>query len=102
MELCPVYDLLNSSIILNSAEEIALPIRGKKSKLTRSDLLDYFGKERLGLSDKVIEEEILKFQNAYPLWITLLSESFLSQKLKKKYLELLHERWGRFQFKRII
>ncbi len=34
VELSPCYDLLNSSIVMKTKEEIALPIRGKKAILT--------------------------------------------------------------------
>ena len=43
IELSPAYDLLNTTMVLQSKEEIALPIRGKKSKITALTLLDYFG-----------------------------------------------------------
>lgn len=54
VELSPAYDLLNSSIVLQTKEEIALPLRGKKSRLKRSDLLDYFGHERLGIEKAIL------------------------------------------------
>jgi serine/threonine-protein kinase HipA len=38
--LSPAYDLFNSSIVISSGEEIALPLRGKKSRLTAQDLFD--------------------------------------------------------------
>jgi serine/threonine-protein kinase HipA len=43
-ELSPAYDLLNSSIVLKGdKEEIALPLKGKKSNLTSDILIGYFG-----------------------------------------------------------
>ena len=44
IRLTPAYDLINSTIVMNSKEEIALPLNGKKSNLKRSDLLEYFGR----------------------------------------------------------
>lgn len=45
-ELSPAYDLLNSSIVLKGdIQEIALPLKGKKSNLTSDILIGYFGKE---------------------------------------------------------
>ena len=46
-KLAPAYDFLNSTIVTSgkSKEELAVPLHGKKSKLTRKDLLEYFGKE---------------------------------------------------------
>ncbi|MDZ7766346.1 MAG: HipA domain-containing protein [Melioribacteraceae bacterium] len=46
IEFTPFYDLVNTTIILNRVqEEIALPIRGRKNNLRKSDLVDYFGKK---------------------------------------------------------
>lgn len=94
--LSPVYDLVNSTIILQrSLEEIALPLHGKKSRLTAHDLIDYFGKERLGISDAVISEEMERFHKAHSVWQLLLEESFLSLEMQKKYMALLKERFSR-------
>lgn len=41
VQLSPAYDLLNSTLALPGAtEELALPLRGKKSNLKRTDLVD--------------------------------------------------------------
>jgi len=92
VELSPVYDLLNSTIVLDSGEELALPLRGKKNRLKREDFMDYFAKERLGLTDKAISRTIRDLEDAYPLWINLLGRSFLSDKRKTVYRELLDRR----------
>ncbi len=92
VELSPAYDLLNSSILLQSGEELALPLRGKKSRLTKADLFDYFAKNRLELSDKVIQEEYANISPIVPIWEKQLLDSFLSERYKEKYLKLLHER----------
>jgi len=92
VELSPVYDLLNSTIVLDSGEELALPLRGKKNRLKREDFMDYFAKERLGLTDKAISRTIRELEDAYPLWINLLRRSFLSDKRKTMYRELLDRR----------
>ena len=48
----PFYDLINTTISLsNPVEEIALPLKGKKSKLNKSVFITYWAKERLGLND---------------------------------------------------
>jgi serine/threonine-protein kinase HipA len=83
--------------VVKSGEEIALPIRGKKSNLNRADLFDYFGRERLGLSEKLIKEEILKFNETFPAWDVLLKKSFLSQKNQDNYFDLLQERRKRLR-----
>ncbi|AWK02832.1 type II toxin-antitoxin system HipA family toxin [Flavobacterium crocinum] len=95
--LAPAYDFLNSSIaIKNPQEEMALKLKGKKSNFKATDLIDYFAKERLGLSDKVIDQIMKRmFENAEK-WNDLIEISFLSEDMKEKYFKLLRERIGRF------
>lgn len=91
--LSPSYDLLNTSIALaNPQEEIALPIQGKKSNLTRKILAGYWGKERLGLNDKTIGKVSGELESALPVWRGLISKSFLSPAMKEKYSDLLDKR----------
>ena len=93
VELSPAYDLLNSTIVLkDGAEEIALPLKGKKSNLTRNILVNYFGKEKCGLTDKTIEKSLAIIQAAIPGWYTLIGISFLSETMKDKYRKLLQDR----------
>jgi serine/threonine-protein kinase HipA len=93
VRLSPAYDLLNTAIVMNTKEEIALPLRGKKSKLNREDFVDYFGLERLKLLPIVIEQELSNFEKAIPAMLDLLSKSFLSTELQERYRELLLNRW---------
>lgn len=97
VELSPAYDLLNTTILLNSSEELALPLHGKKSRFTMDDFFVYFAKMRLGLSEKVIQEEVAKFQSLQELWEQELQNCFLSEPLKQKYLLLIHERLRRLR-----
>jgi serine/threonine-protein kinase HipA len=94
IELSPAYDLLNSTIVLRGPhiEEFALPLAGKKRKLTRELLVDYYGRERLKLSDKSIEQVLNDFQKAKAEWERLLSICFLSADLKAKFKAILHQR----------
>ncbi len=93
IELSPAYDLLNSTIVLKGgAEEIALTLAGKKRKLTRKLFVDYFGKERCGLTNKVVESSLQALSQAKETWFTLLSACFLSDELKGKYKKLLESR----------
>lgn len=92
VELSPVYDLLNSTIVIDSGEELALPLNGKKNKLKPGDFMDYFAKERLGLTDKAISRTIHDLEDAQPLWQELCERSFLSAKRKTMYRSLLASR----------
>jgi serine/threonine-protein kinase HipA len=97
VELSPAYDLLNTTIVLRKPqEELALTLAGKKSKMTRENLVDYFGKERLGLVAIRIEKILLEIKSQKESWNELLDRSFLSDEMKAKYKELLSQRWMRF------
>ena len=92
VELAPCYDLLNTSLAGVSKEEIALPIGGKKKNLTRNILIDYFGRKKLGLNEKIIEDSLNDFSSCYTSWLKTIEISFLSGELKSKYIELLNKR----------
>lgn len=94
VELSPAYDLLNTTIILDAREEIALPINGKKNKIDRMDLIDYFAKERLELTDAVIKKTISDFSESKNRLFAMIEKSFLSDALKEKYSELSAQRFG--------
>ncbi len=42
-EFSPAYDLVNSSVVIRANDELALTLRGKRSKFTHNDLVSYFG-----------------------------------------------------------
>ena len=95
VELSPAYDLLNSTIILNSQEELALPLGGKKNKLKKDDFFVYFAKERLELTPKSIEQTVSRIVDAFPEWIDLVQKCFLSDPMKIQYIDLLNERFSK-------
>ena len=98
VELAPAYDFLNTTIALKHAkEELALPLNGKKSKLTRRDLLEYFGRERLQINDAVLNEVVSRFAKAMPAWRDLLGRSFLSEVGKQRYAAVLEDRQNRMR-----
>ncbi len=93
IELTPAYDLLNTTIVLpNASDEIALPIGGKKNRLYRSLLIDYFGKERLGLTQPVLDDILKQFVSVFFHWNKYIENSFLSETMKVKYLSLFEKR----------
>jgi serine/threonine-protein kinase HipA len=98
VELAPAYDFLNTTIALKAAkEELALPVKGKKSKLTRNDLLNYFARERLQINERVLSDVQSRFAEAMKAWSELLNQSFLSADAKQKYTAILAERRMRMQ-----
>lgn len=96
VRLAPAYDLLNTTLVLeNAIEESALPLRGKKSKLTASDWLDYFCKERLALPESILQEMLQRLRSAIPSWQATIQRSYLSPVRQTKYQELLAQRAAR-------
>lgn len=66
-----------------------------RNDLSRVDFIDYFGKERLGLSEAVIRKEIQNFEKNLIPWMEILESSFLSNVMRVRYKALLDERWAR-------
>jgi serine/threonine-protein kinase HipA len=91
--MTPFYDLINTTISLtNPMEEFALPLKGKKSKLNRKNLVEYWGKERLGLNDQILNQTLNTINNNFESWTKLINNCFLSKEMKEKYITLLYER----------
>jgi serine/threonine-protein kinase HipA len=98
VELAPAYDFLNTTIALkNAREELALPLKGKKSQLTRNDLLKYFARERLQINERVLNDILSRFARALLVWRELLEKSFLSAEAKQSYSAILEERGKRME-----
>lgn len=96
VEISPSYDLLNTTITMpNPQEEFALTLAGRKSKITKENLIDYFGSERLGLTSIIIEKTLQEIENQKLKWYKQIQISFLSEEMKKKYVELMSLRWAR-------
>lgn len=98
VELAPGYDFINTTLALEYAkEEIALSLHGKKNNLTRKDLIEYYGIERLGINSLLINELLDQFKKQIPRWKKLIEISFLSEKSKERYQFLLAERFDRLK-----
>ncbi len=98
VSLSPAYDLLNTTIALvEPTEELALPLRGKKSKLKRGDLVDYYGRERLKLTSKAIGHVLSDLASILPRWFDLLDRSFLSPVMRAAYRDVLQLRADRLR-----
>ncbi|MFW5821273.1 MAG: HipA domain-containing protein [Bacteroidota bacterium] len=93
IQLSPSYDLINTTIEFKKPdEEIALPLKGKKRKLTKKIIVDYFAREKCELTKKVISNVLDSMYNAIPGWKEVIKISFLSDEMKEKYLDLINER----------
>ncbi len=96
VELAPLYDQINTTILLpNPREEMALPLNGKKRNLTKDDLIHYFAKERLALTEASIQNVMDSFRNKMNHWKHLIEISFLPEQQKNDYWELVLKRIAR-------
>ena len=64
----------------------------KKSKLNKTDLIEYWGRQRLNLSEKSIGNTLDLIIASYEKWNKLIEISFLSSAMKDKYYQLLEKR----------
>lgn len=96
-ELAPAYDFVNTSLVLKNPEETALPLNGKKNGLKRSDLVDYFGRDRLKLSEKSIQNTLDRLSAANNEWLMLIQKSFLPGDMKTTYQLIIAARVARLK-----
>lgn len=93
VRLSPAYDLVNSTLAVAAPkEELALPVRARKNKLTRSDLVDYFGLERLALTKGTVSDVLSDLHLMLPTWVALIRQSFLPAALRDRYEAIVRER----------
>ena len=92
--LAPAYDLLNVAIVNpDDKEELALTLESKKNKLKLEDFVK-FG-TRLELNEKQIKGVFKRFLKNKHQAINWIDKSFLSEKMKTNYLELLETRYSK-------
>ena len=95
VRLAPAYDLVCSRIvILEEADESALTIKGKKSRLKRKDM-DLLA-EYLGIPEKI---RFAKFTGQKEMFRSRLAESLLPKDLAQAFDKLLIERFQRLELK---
>ncbi|MGZ3775941.1 MAG: type II toxin-antitoxin system HipA family toxin [Bdellovibrio sp.] len=93
IRMSPAYDILSTRLLIPSdqdKEEMALPINGRKNKLKWSDfqvLSDHFKIPR-----KVVERVRDKMLDTFFESEDLIQKSFLSDKKKEEFVDLLIER----------
>ena len=98
--LSPAYDLLNVAIINpDDKEELALTLNGKKRKLRREHF-EQLGND-LGLTSKQIRGSFDRMIKNKSKAITWIDQSFLSDKMKKAYKDLLEIKYNQLGFGQI-
>ncbi|MFI3261184.1 MAG: HipA domain-containing protein [bacterium] len=89
--LCPSYDILPVNIILKSdLEQTALTLNGIKKNITKKDLV-VFGR-KCELTDNTINKIFKKFIGLETEYINLINESYISDLMKIKLINLINER----------
>lgn len=89
--LSPAYDLLNVKIIIPEDEDDTALLLGGKKKNFNKDYFDDFGKV-LKLNNKQINSVYKKLETWLPQAIQLIDVSFLHEKSKTQYKELITKR----------
>lgn len=104
VELAPAYNFLSTTIVYESMgrdrgeiEESALPLRGRKKKLSGADWTAYLARDRLGLPPAVIDEVVSGLVGAQSSWDALIAASFLSARAREGYATLIRERRKRLE-----
>ena len=91
--LSPAYDLVSTSLVLRDPEELALPLRGKQRRLTREDIIDYFGCERLEIPERDVHAMLGRMSAVRPEWHALIGRSFLPAEYRQRLEYLIASRW---------
>ena len=99
VELAPAYDYLNTTVAflalgkrIETLEEVALPLHGKKRRLGAKDWIGYYANERLQLPPKVIDRVRAELLKAIPVWRRRIAHSFLPGEQQDLYQSLVAER----------
>jgi serine/threonine-protein kinase HipA len=96
MVLSSAYDLVATALV-NPAdkEELGLTLNGKKKKINRGDFIVAF--QMAGLDEKQQGNIFRKMERSKNAWMKEIEISFLSREFKKKYKDLLEERFLRLK-----
>lgn len=88
--LSPAYDLLATQLLLDDPEESALTINDKKSSLNRRDFT-HLGRT-LQIPEKAVNNAIERQINMHVIWQSEIGVSFLSEKMKNQFRQLIESR----------
>lgn len=105
VELAPAYDYLSTTVAflalgkrIETIEEVALPLQGKKRRLRRNQWISYYATERLQLPGKVIDRVREDLLSAVPAWRRRIDDSHLHRDQKARYRTLLADRLNALQW----
>jgi serine/threonine-protein kinase HipA len=87
--LSPAYDLVCTRLVI-ADDQLALPVAGKRDRLTRSDWIHYGG--YCGLRPRVIERILGRIAGSIDGAQSLIADSLLSDGMKAEYSSLVAQR----------
>jgi serine/threonine-protein kinase HipA len=87
--LSPAYDLICSRLVI-AEDPLALPVGGKKDKLTRADWLKFAGYCKI--PERAALRILGELRDALPACLALVDRSPLPEKMKESYADLLRSR----------
>lgn len=89
--LSPAYDMVASILVVEGdSEELALTLNGKKKKISKKDFIEAIN--RFNVESKAIENIFNKFKSAINKWHYFIDISFLPDKMKADYHDLINRR----------
>lgn len=93
IRMSPGYDHISTRLLISvheDKEELALPINGKKNKIKWEDFLALGA--NLKIAPKVLESVKEKMLDTFPSAESLIYQSFLNDKMKEDFVDLIAER----------
>ena len=91
-EFSPAYDLLSTALVIpEDKEESALTINGKKSRIGLKDFNALA--DSLHLNEKSLQAIYKRFNTILPQWKGFINQSFLSDEMKAKYIQLITDKF---------
>ena len=95
--LCPVYDWLNTRIALAKEKyDMGIPLQGKQNNMQKSYFFK-FATEEFGLKEEFVKSVFKEVNLWEEEFKRLIPKSFLSEDMKKSYLNILKERCSVFR-----
>jgi serine/threonine-protein kinase HipA len=93
-QLSPVYDIVNSRLVLpEEKEDMCLSIQGKKNRLSHGEFIRL--SEHFGLTRKQTDNSLSRLNELKPTIESMIGTSFLKESLKDTFLEIFRERMVR-------
>ena len=92
--LSPAYDVVSSRLVLpEEKEEMCLSLEGKRNNISKRDFQGLA--EQLGLNAKQVLNALERLSELRPVFETMIEESFLEERFRNRFIEILKERMQR-------